>query len=1000
MRERRRATDTKAGLEIRLFGELVVARDGQPLTLPASKKTRALLAYLAATGKPQLRERLCTLLWDGPDDPRAALRWSLTKLRPLVDDDGTPRLVADRDRVELVPGDAAIDLVTLRAAIPGGTSAGVARASTEALVAVAPLVRGELLEGLDLPDCFRYDEWLRAEREAARRLGVTVLSALVERLRDTPADALDHARTWLALDPLDEAAHAAVIRVLVELDRKTEALAQYASCARLLERELGRGPSRELERLRIVIGSQTAPVPAPVATPVPALIAEARGQPRVALVGRASECATLAALLDQPRTRVVLLIGDPGMGKSRLLGELDTLAHARSIELLRGRGVEAEQVRPYGAWLDAFETASVANHPFKAANVSETDRARLFESVVEWLVDRTHGGTLVLVFDDVQWIDEATAALIHYVARSPRTTQIRIALAARAGELADNASALRLVRGLTREGAVQQIGLSPLDASETAALALAHAPGVDAARVFAESGGHPLFAVEIARALARGDTTWASLESLLVERLELVEGTARELLPWAAALGTAFSADVLGTITGLPLVELARAFEELERRAILSANAAEWDFAHDLVRAAAYHQVSEPRRRLLHLQIARALAALPDPDGDRSGQIAHHAGLGDDAALCATACLAAAERAMRLFAPEEAAALAERGLGHAVRLVGHERVRLQIGLLVTALHADVRRQRRPAIAKALERAIVDAQIAGCAAEAARGLNELAHIPFGSGDYGRARSMSLEATERARNAAPDDRARTLAYSAQCLALVGREIAEAEQLANEAAALLSQKPVDIPTLPFAFAFIRMHQGDDDAAITLLRRGFELAERAGMWWLCALGWARAALIEVRRGRPVDALPYCAALRANAVRIGEAGDIPFGAVLEAIARQDLDEPVELEPAIEALRAIDAPNLLALALVVIAERELVRGDLLQAARRSDEAVASALRSQHENTIALAHCVAAQIAAADGRLSDVRKHVDAVSAIDTAILSTRATAAVHALPRR
>ncbi|HTR51272.1 MAG TPA: BTAD domain-containing putative transcriptional regulator, partial [Kofleriaceae bacterium] len=271
------------GLEIRLIGELVVARDGQPLALPASKKTRALLAYLAATGKPQLRERLCALLWDGPDDPRAALRWSLTKLRPLVDDARQPRLVADRERVELVPGDALIDLARVRAAVPGG-AAGVARASTEALAAVAPAIRGELLEGLDLPDCYRYDEWLRAERETARRLGIAILAALVA--REVP-DALAYARTWVGLDPLDEAAHAAVIRLLVALDRKPEALAQFASASRLFERELGRGPSRELERLRIAIGS--ASVPAPVAaTPI-----EPVPLPATPLVGRTQELAAL-----------------------------------------------------------------------------------------------------------------------------------------------------------------------------------------------------------------------------------------------------------------------------------------------------------------------------------------------------------------------------------------------------------------------------------------------------------------------------------------------------------------------------------------------------------------------------------------------------------------------------------------------------------------------------------------------------------------------------------
>ena len=76
------------GLEIRLLGELEVWRDGAALALPQSKKTRALLAYLALQRAPQRRDALCELLWEMPDDPRAALRWSLTKIRPLLNDEG------------------------------------------------------------------------------------------------------------------------------------------------------------------------------------------------------------------------------------------------------------------------------------------------------------------------------------------------------------------------------------------------------------------------------------------------------------------------------------------------------------------------------------------------------------------------------------------------------------------------------------------------------------------------------------------------------------------------------------------------------------------------------------------------------------------------------------------------------------------------------------------------------------------------------------------------
>src|SRR5450432_3248323 len=86
-------------LRIRLLGVLRVDRDGDRLDLPPSKKTRALLAYLAATGRPHTRDQLCALLWDGPDDPRAQLRWSLTKVRPLVEGTKVQRLVADGEHV-------------------------------------------------------------------------------------------------------------------------------------------------------------------------------------------------------------------------------------------------------------------------------------------------------------------------------------------------------------------------------------------------------------------------------------------------------------------------------------------------------------------------------------------------------------------------------------------------------------------------------------------------------------------------------------------------------------------------------------------------------------------------------------------------------------------------------------------------------------------------------------------------------------------------------------
>ena len=118
-----------ADLQIHLLGELKLLSRGRALVLPPSKKTRALLAFLVATGRPHLRESLCDLLWEGPDDPRGALRWSLAKLRPLLDGEHATRLVTDRERVAFASNRADVDVVTLSTF----SSQGVSKATTEQL---------------------------------------------------------------------------------------------------------------------------------------------------------------------------------------------------------------------------------------------------------------------------------------------------------------------------------------------------------------------------------------------------------------------------------------------------------------------------------------------------------------------------------------------------------------------------------------------------------------------------------------------------------------------------------------------------------------------------------------------------------------------------------------------------------------------------------------------------------------------------------------------------
>src|SRR5258708_16226662 len=134
-------------LQLLVLGELSVRRAGTPLALPPSKRARALLAYLALTPRRHRRERLCAMLWDLPDDPRAALRWSLSRLRPLVDVPDCPRILADRETVGFDHASVEIDLLALRSAVAPGLDA----LPTERPVALAVACRGHLLEGLQLP---------------------------------------------------------------------------------------------------------------------------------------------------------------------------------------------------------------------------------------------------------------------------------------------------------------------------------------------------------------------------------------------------------------------------------------------------------------------------------------------------------------------------------------------------------------------------------------------------------------------------------------------------------------------------------------------------------------------------------------------------------------------------------------------------------------------------------------------------------------------------------
>jgi DNA-binding SARP family transcriptional activator len=221
----------KESLRVCVLGSLVVLRDRTRIQLPPSRKTRALLAYLAVTARPHSRDRLCAMFWAVPDDPRAALRWSLSRLRPIVDEPDHARIIADRDSAGLDLDRVTVDILSLRNAARHGTDS----ISTDALRQAAEALEGDFLEGFDLPDCHEFQNWCIGEREETRRLRVRLLTALVTRLENVPADALRYARTLSLLEPASEAAQATLVRLLRADGRSREAEEQFQRARQRLE---------------------------------------------------------------------------------------------------------------------------------------------------------------------------------------------------------------------------------------------------------------------------------------------------------------------------------------------------------------------------------------------------------------------------------------------------------------------------------------------------------------------------------------------------------------------------------------------------------------------------------------------------------------------------------------------------------------------------------------------------------------------------------------------
>src|SRR6185437_4740729 len=216
-----------------LLGPLEVFRNGKPSPQPPSRKVRALLAYLAMTPRPVMREKLCELFWDAVDDPKSELRWCLSKLRPLVDAPPTKRLIADRKQVWIDTGSLYVDALF----VARNAQTTLASASPNGLRSLLALYRGDFLEGLSSERAPWFENWLAGQRHRFNELRQQLLERLSFVLPPESDERIEILRECIEVAPTDEGVHIELVRVLLRRGLHSEAEHQIDASLRCFQAE-------------------------------------------------------------------------------------------------------------------------------------------------------------------------------------------------------------------------------------------------------------------------------------------------------------------------------------------------------------------------------------------------------------------------------------------------------------------------------------------------------------------------------------------------------------------------------------------------------------------------------------------------------------------------------------------------------------------------------------------------------------------------------------------
>ncbi len=972
-----------AALELKFLGDLEVIRAGERVALPPSKKTRALLAYLALNRRAFRREHLCELLWEIPDDPRGSLRWSLSKLRHLVDDDARQRIVADRTSVAFDATDVAIDVAALKAL----TDEELDRCPLERIEDAAARYSGDPLEGLELPDFHDFDSWCSAERECATRAQRRLLAALIRRSSGDPERALPHARSLARITPYDEHVRATLIRMLVALGHGDQAEQQYQIGMKLLK-EAGVTSNGELYRAwRGSPGAAQAPRVAreprkapkaqqPVVTPT---------KPIPQLIGRDAELGRIAAALaqvtEQRRGALVLVSGEPGIGKSRLLEAAATHARDAGALVLEACAYESESIRPFALWIDALRRLEPSAVPTIFGSTDRANRDRLFDGLSDLIAEQASTQPVVLIFDDLQWGDESSAAALHYVARTNRERPVLGILAARDDELLDNTPVLRAIRELRQAGLLEDIRLGPLAPDAVRELISACCPQVDSERLSRESSGNPLLVIELARAEIAGDCG-QSLRELVQERLARFDADGGDVLRWAAVLAPHIDAGTLSRITGLDWNRVGEVLETAARQSMLLPTEGGFRFSHNLIARSIHSAISPARRRTMHRRVAEVLEQDTALDPERAADLAHHAAQSGDAGLAARAMVSAGRLCLRFFANEEALSLARKGLQWVERLPPAQRVCLTLELreiMVSAAPVEHWEAAARECAALAEQALDH----GALSHARRGYYMASHIHWMHGHWAGAREEILQAERVTRGGSDEEHIVGMAEAARCLAMLERDLTHADAMLMEAQALATRRHVSHHAISAALGMLRFHENRLDEAVELLRESRMLARSCGERISEFQASEYLAMIDIERGRPEAARAHCATLIELGEKLREGSERPFAHALDALCHYAIaDDAGPLESTLEGLRAADAKHRLAYILTRAALLDVERGRAAAAIARASEALGYAEAIDRATEVTLAHVALAAASRAANDADGYARHTAALAGLE------------------